>query len=155
MAQFSQAWLEHQRLRWMRPDAYRWFRRDGARFRKAYDPNQPRWPARSGDDSGRWRPPDGLAPVQLASTGKKPGRGAALALALEALRRAAEQFIKDNLLHNLFGKPNATVAITTVDEGHVFGLNSGAANFSGQYSSQDEARANEFGIECWRNIRTK
>ena len=107
MAQIADAWLEHQRKRWSRPDAHRWRRCDAERYRrfdprfyrgrlpadhsdrewrltlhsaqrqlallryelalvyneyfrcKAYNPDQPRWPAGSGDDSGRWRGEDG------------------------------------------------------------------------------------------------
>ncbi len=64
----SEAWLAHQRARWMRPDAHRWIRPDVARFLKPgtdpasvypalarkYSANQPRVPAGSGLESGRW-----------------------------------------------------------------------------------------------------
>ena len=62
------AYARHQQRRWMRPDAHRWIRPDVVRFLspgahppsaflsldRKYNPNQPRVPAGSGRESGRW-----------------------------------------------------------------------------------------------------
>ncbi|MBX9710079.1 MAG: hypothetical protein K2X60_03520 [Xanthobacteraceae bacterium] len=62
------AFLRHQQERWLRPDAYRWVRSDAVRYLKPgsdltsalpaldrkYSPSQPRVPAGSGRESGRW-----------------------------------------------------------------------------------------------------
>lgn len=71
MTYVADAYAAHQRQRWMRPDAHRWIRPDAARFlapgsdvasvfpvlapaETKYNPNQPRVPKGSGDESGRW-----------------------------------------------------------------------------------------------------
>lgn len=68
MSAREEAYARHQQQRWMRPDAHRWIRPDAARFLKPdadpasaypaldckYNPNQPRVPAGSGRESGRW-----------------------------------------------------------------------------------------------------
>lgn len=68
MSARDDAYARHQQARWMRPDAHRWVRPDAARFLKfdtkiasvfpwleaKYNPSQPRVPAGSGRESGRW-----------------------------------------------------------------------------------------------------
>ncbi len=71
MSQHQDAFDAHQRARFMRPDAHRWIRPAAAHFLKPstdpasvypaliaaetkYSPNQPRVPAGSGRESGRW-----------------------------------------------------------------------------------------------------
>lgn len=68
MSAREDAYARHQQARWMQPDGYRWIRPDAARFLKPgadvasvfpslegkYTPNQPRVPAGSGRESGRW-----------------------------------------------------------------------------------------------------
>lgn len=71
MSRYQDAFDAHQRARFMRPDAHRWVRPDAARFlapgtdpasvypvlvpaETKYSPNQPRVPAGSGRESGRW-----------------------------------------------------------------------------------------------------
>ncbi|EGP07782.1 hypothetical protein CSIRO_2377 [Bradyrhizobiaceae bacterium SG-6C] len=67
MSAREDAHARHQQKRWMRPDAHRWVRSDVARFlvpgaaasvysdiERKYSPNQPRVPAGSGRESGRW-----------------------------------------------------------------------------------------------------
>lgn len=71
MTYVADAYAAHQRARFMRPDAQRWLRPDAARFlapgtdpasvypalapaETKYSPNQPRVPAGSGRESGRW-----------------------------------------------------------------------------------------------------
>ncbi len=67
MSAREDACARHQRQRWLRPDAHRWLRSDVARFlvpgaaasvysdvERKYSPNQPRVPAGSGRESGRW-----------------------------------------------------------------------------------------------------
>jgi hypothetical protein len=68
MSAREDAYARHQQARWMRPDAHRWLRQDAARFLKPdtevasdfpslegkYNPSQPRVPAGSGRESGRW-----------------------------------------------------------------------------------------------------
>jgi hypothetical protein len=77
MTQFKPEWLEHQRKRWMRPDAHAWIRHDAHRFmppgspiyvgrdvvkyfwpdpqadERKYSPDQPRVPA-GNSDGGQW-----------------------------------------------------------------------------------------------------
>jgi hypothetical protein len=68
MSAYEDAYARHQQARWMRPDAHRWIRQDAARFlppgvdparvypalERKYSPDQPRVPAGSGRESGRW-----------------------------------------------------------------------------------------------------
>jgi hypothetical protein len=68
MTHVADAYVAHERTRFMRPDSHRWVRSDAARFLKPgtdvasvfptldrkYAPNQPRVPAGSGRESGRW-----------------------------------------------------------------------------------------------------
>ncbi|MGD9839610.1 MAG: hypothetical protein AB7F72_09295 [Afipia sp.] len=67
MSAREDAHARHQQKRWLRPDAHRWVRSDVVRFlvpgaaasvysdvERKYSPNQPRVPAGSGRESGRW-----------------------------------------------------------------------------------------------------
>ncbi|HEX7791653.1 MAG TPA: hypothetical protein VF467_14140 [Afipia sp.] len=68
MSAREDAYARHQQARWLREDAHRWVRKDAARFLKPgsdvasvypalerkYNQNQPRVPAGSGRESGRW-----------------------------------------------------------------------------------------------------
>jgi hypothetical protein len=73
MTQHQDAFAANQRARFMRPDAHRWIRPDAARFLapgtdvasvfpaldQKYSPNQPRVPAGSSRESGRWTDGEG------------------------------------------------------------------------------------------------
>ena len=58
MAKFKDAWLAHQRKRWMRADAHRWFAPNHNNFlpmdegKAGFNPDQPR------DEQGRWTETD-------------------------------------------------------------------------------------------------
>lgn len=68
MSAREDVYARHQQTRWMQPDAHRWMRPDAVRFLKPgtdiasvfpsleakYNPSQPRVPAGSGRESGRW-----------------------------------------------------------------------------------------------------
>lgn len=68
MSAREDVYARHQQTRWMQPDAHRWMRPDAVRFLKPgtdvtrvfpsleakYNPGQPRVPAGSGRESGRW-----------------------------------------------------------------------------------------------------
>ncbi|MBN9598497.1 MAG: hypothetical protein J0G28_02330 [Afipia sp.] len=81
MAVRETAYLCHQHARWLRPDATRWLKPDAARYLKPdsdvfavflsldqkYNPDQPRVPAGSGRESGRWTDGSGGAGGNAAS----------------------------------------------------------------------------------------
>lgn len=81
MSACETAYARHQRARWLRPDADRWVRPDVARYlapgspdagvyapvERKYSPSQPRVPAGSGRESGRWTSGDGGSAPALPS----------------------------------------------------------------------------------------
>jgi hypothetical protein len=81
MAVRETAYLRHQQARWLRPDAARWLKPDAARYLKSdsdvavifpplerkYNSDQPRVPAGSGRESGRWTDGTGGAGGNSAS----------------------------------------------------------------------------------------
>jgi hypothetical protein len=167
MAQFADAWLEHQQRRfmrcdaqrWMRPDAHRWFRPDAERWlrpdrRKAYDPNQPRVPAGS-PEGGQWtgdgsnepqtaqEPRDDKLPVHLASDGRPPPPRASLAFAVRMALSLIRSYRRENTLNDMFDDEHGRVAFTRINGVSVFGTNSDVTEYSTAYTPADRAAAIE------------
>lgn len=157
MHQISDVWLERQRKRFTRHDASRWWRCNATHYRrfdprfhrdrssndwKAYNPGQPRVPGGS-PEGGQWTGGE-ETPVRLAAAEKGPlGRLGKIGAAAQALRYLIEAFRKEHLLFDFFGEKVGTVAVTSLDDQHLYGFNSGIAEFSGQYTERDKAAADE------------
>lgn len=145
MHQISDAWLAHQRARFTRCDAAR-YRRFDPRFRRnrsVFDwkawADQPRVPAGS-PEGGQWTS-EGGTPVRLAAV-EKP-IVAAVAAVVRWGMRLIDTYRTENRLRNLFGEKVGTAAVISLDDKHIFGFNSGIAEFSDQYSARDETAANQ------------
>lgn len=137
-------WEEFQRRRWMRHDAHRWVRQDADRWLRPgfepalpsldrkYNPDQPRVPAGS-SHGGRWTAEQGSNRVRLAGNGRPPiGRSAMLAIVAELAMQAIKNFRSENYLVDLFGRDDGTVAVTTIDNKDIFGVNGKSINFDGE-----------------------
>ena len=93
-------------------------------------------------EGGQWTSEGGAA--RLASSDRttifRAGRvGAALGVA----KRLIDAFRKENLLNDFFGEKVGTVAVTSLDDKYIYGFNSGISEYSGQYTREDEAVAND------------
>jgi hypothetical protein len=108
---------------------------------KAYNPDQPRWPAGSGEDSGRWRPADGAARAQLASVERPATREVALRAALQLMLGAIRRYRRENTLNDLLDDERGTVAVTKIKDKLIFGVNSGISKHSTAYTDTDYASA--------------
>lgn len=116
--------------------------RDERLWRKAnFNPNQSRIPAGS-EGAGRWT--DDAQITLVADKPSFPRRLGRWGAAVEVLRLAIEAFSRENLLRNLFGETAPVVAITSLDDRHIFGLNSDISHFSDLYTDKDRALADQF-----------
>jgi hypothetical protein len=99
--------------------------RERCQRKYGYDPNQLR------DDDGRWADTQAATNrIRLAAAGKPPrGRAAAASLALEAALQAIKRFRSDNVLRDLLGKDQGTVATVTLGDTPIFGTSSGTPDF--------------------------
>lgn len=160
MLRYQDACDAHQRARFMRPDEYRWIRPDAARFlvpgtdpasvypelkptETKYSPNQPRVPAGSGRESGRWTDGGGgqSYDARLASSDRPPRLGPAAmhAIMMRAAKRLIEAYRSENGLRDLFGRNEGTVAVSTIDGKDIFGSNP----TSPTYTSVDDRAARQ------------
>ncbi len=116
--------------------------RDDLLRRKAnFNPSQPRIAAGS-EGAGRWT--DDAQFTLVADKPSFPRRLGRWGAVVEVLRLAVETFSKENLLRNLFGETVPVVAVTSLDDRHVFELNSDISDFSSLYTDKDRALADQF-----------
>jgi len=135
-------WQDYQRRRWMRPNAHLYVRPDAARWlrpnqqlwqgpnydERKYNPNQPRVPA-GGPDGGQWTDGSG-GRVRLASSEiPRLGPRSKLGIAIFVARQAIKLFRDQNLLHNLFGHEEGTVAYTKINDVAIYGVNSDSSEY--------------------------
>jgi hypothetical protein len=145
MRQLADAWLEHQRRRFIRYDARRWLRHDAHRY-KAYNPDQPRVPAGT-PEGGQWTGEGGApaTPLRIAQTDRPPPPGTGLRFALQIALQMIRGYRRENNLVDLFDSSSgSTVAVTTINGKFVYGVNSDIADYSGAYTADDEAAAKRF-----------
>ena len=143
MTGLNSGWEQSQRRRWMRHDAQRWIRPDAHRWMRPgfehdialqlldrkYSPDQPRVPA-GNPDGGQWTSAEWLSAVRTAGSGRPPiGRAGALALAAKLAFEVIKKYRTDSLLFNLFGEDDGTVALTTIRDKEIFGVNSTSPAF--------------------------
>jgi hypothetical protein len=150
MAQFKDAYTEHQLKRWMRPDAHNLVRSDWRRhmpsasdftavfasYEQKYREDQLR------DDLGRfaYEGRDKPSRVRLASSEMGPlGPRSRLLIALEAARTAFEAYRSAQGLRDLFGHNVGTLAYTELNGKGIYGVNS----TSGVYDTNDRAAADK------------
>lgn len=116
--------------------------RDELLRRKAnFNPNQSRIPAGS-EGAGRWT--DDAQITLVADKPSFPRRLGRWGAVVEVLRLAIETLSKENLLRNLFGETIPVIAVTSLDDRQVFGLNSDISDFSSLYTDKDRALADQF-----------
>jgi hypothetical protein len=115
--------------------------RRAARRKANFNPSQLRIPAGS-EGAGRWT--DDAQITLVADKPSSPRRFGRRGAVVEILRLAIETFSKENLLRNLFGETVPVVAVTSLDDRHVFGLNSDISDFSSLYTDKDRALADQF-----------
>ena len=116
--------------------------RDELLRRKAnFNPSQLRVPAGS-EGAGRWT--DDTQVTLVADKPSSPRRLGRWGAVVEILRLAVETFSKEKLLRNLFGETVPVIAVTSLDDRHVFGLNSDISDFSSLYTDKDRALADQF-----------
>jgi len=108
-----------------------------AGHRSHFNPDQPRVPA-GNPDGGQWTSAGGVTGSRLAAADKpRLGRGAGIAIAVEIAKQVIKTYRSKQLLWDLFGHRDGTIAFTTIDGTKVFGSNS----TSPVYTSADYAAA--------------
>jgi hypothetical protein len=102
------------------------------RWKLKYSPDQPRVPAGSGRESGRWTEVGGQGPAGTrlaASDMPRPPGPRILRSALQLAKRAIEAYRSENGLWDLFGNRDGTVTVITIDGKDIFGSNSSSPTY--------------------------
>ena len=108
-----------------------------AGHRSHFNPDQPRVPA-GNSDGGQWTSAGGGTGSRLAAADRpRLGPRSAIAIAVEIAKQVIKAYRAKQLLWDLFGHKDGTIAYTIIDGTKVFGSNS----TSRAYTSADEAAA--------------